>query len=369
MRSRKPKDATNAANGIPKGFRAVDAAAGKQGFGLIKTFLIGFLIFVGLLVPSMFGISKLAAKPIFGEAGMLSEEVRKSQLDPDDPNYDIFANTERLNILLLGVNGNLTDTIMLGSYNMKDQKADIISIPRDTYYERPEAKTAAQKKINAIYGAKGVDGVAAAVQDILGGIPINYYAVVDFDGVAEIVDVMGGVTVNIPIDMNYDDPYAKPPLHIRFKKGEQRLNGEDAVKFLRFRKTNGGGGYPDQDIGRTAAQREFMKAAFKQAIGFNLPSVVKTVMENVESDLTIGTAGKLALKAAGLDAADIKGHYLEGESGTRNGASYWFFDEAAAAAMIDGIYNPPQPEETPSETQPEGTLAEEKPTARRGEES
>jgi LCP family protein required for cell wall assembly len=301
----------------------------------------------------MFGLSKLAEKPIFDGAGALSD----AQLDPSDPNYDIFADTDRLNILLLGVNGNLTDTIMLGSYNLKDQRADLISIPRDTYYERPDAKTAAQKRINAVYGAKGVDGTAAAVRDILGGIPIHYYALVRFEGVAKVIDAMGGVTVNIPIDMNYDDAYAKPPLHIHFKKGEQKLNGEDAVKFLRFRKNNGGGGYPDQDIGRTATQREFMKAAFKQAMGFNLPDVVGTVMENVESDLTIGTAGKLALKAAGLDAADILGHYLEGKSGMRDGVSYWFIDEDAVAAMIDGIYNPPAPEETAPEASADGTSA------------
>jgi LCP family protein required for cell wall assembly len=357
MRSRKAKDFAGAANGIPKGFQPVKATK-KQGFGPIKTFLIGFFIFVLLLVPAMFGLSKLAEKPIFGDAGALSDEVRNARLEEDDPNYDIFANTDRLNILLLGVNGNLTDTIMLGSYNMKDQRADIISIPRDTYYERPDAKTAAQKRINAVYGAKGVDGAAAAVQDILGGIPINYYVIVEFDGVAKVIDAMGGVTVNIPIDMNYDDPYAKPPLHIHFKKGEQKLNGEDAVKFLRFRRNNNGGGYPNQDIGRTATQREFMKAAFKQAVGFSLPSVVKTVMENVDSDLTVGAAGKLALKAAGLSAEDITGHYPEGESGSRNGASYWFIDEDAVAAMIDSIYNPPKPEETPAETPADGTPAE-----------
>ena len=240
MRSRRPKGAMGTAGGTPIGFRLVDTAGRKHGRSFVETFLIGFIVFVILLVPSMFGLSKLAAMPIFGGEVALSDEVRSGRIDPDDPSYDIFANTDRLNILLLGVNGNLTDTIMLGSYNLKDQKADIISIPRDTYYDRPEAKTAAQRRINAVYGALGVDGAAAAVQDVLCGIPIDYYAVVEFDGVAKAVDAMGGVTVDIPIDMNYDDAYAKPPLHIHFKKGVQKLNGEDAVRFLRFRKNNNG---------------------------------------------------------------------------------------------------------------------------------
>jgi LCP family protein required for cell wall assembly len=318
-----------------------------RGSGFLKTFLIGFVVFVVLLVPSMFGFSKLAAKPIVGGDEILPDELKEAQLDPGDPNYDAFKNTERLNVLLLGVNGHLTDTIMLGSYDMENQRVDIISVPRDTYYDRPEAKSAAQRKINAVYGRAGAAGTAAAVQDVLGGIPVHYYAVVKFEGVAKVVDSIGGVTVNIPIDMNYDDVYARPALHIHFKKGEQTLNGEDAVKFLRFRKNNerdGGGGYPGQDIGRTATQREFMKAAFKKALGFNLPKVVRTIMENVESDITIGVAGKIALKATGLDAENIRGHYLEGKSATVNGASYWFVDKAAAEALVDGIYNPPPPE-------------------------
>jgi LCP family protein required for cell wall assembly len=348
MRSRKSKDVAGVS---AIGFRTVPVPAKRREFGFIKTFFIGFVVFVILLVPSMFGFSKLFAKPIVGGEEILPDAVKEAQLDPNDPNYEIFKNAERLNILLLGLNGHLTDTIMLGSYDMENQTMDVISIPRDSYYERPEAKSAAQRKINAVYGTAGAAGTAAAVQDVLGGIPIHYYAVVKFEGVAAVIDAMGGVTVDIPIDMNYDDPYAKPPLRIRFKKGVQTLNGEDAVRFLRFRKNNDGGGYPDQDIGRTAAQREFMKAAFKQALGLNLPKVVKTIMENVDSDLTIGAAGKLAVKAAGLDAENIRGHSLEGKPGTVNGASYWFVDEAAAKALVDSVYNPPPPAEEAPETE------------------
>jgi LCP family protein required for cell wall assembly len=333
---------------------AIKAKTKKRGFGFIKTFSIGFIIFVVLIVSLMFGFSMLAEKPIAGGEEILPDELKESSLDPNDPNYDMFMNTERLNILLLGINGHLTDTIMLGSYDMKNQRVDIISVPRDTYYDRPDAKSAAHRKINAIYGSDGAAGTAAAVQDILGGIPIHYYAVVKFEGVAKVVDSIGGVTVDIPIDMNYDDPYANPPLHIHFTKGEQTLNGEDAVKFLRFRKNNNGGGYPNQDIGRTAAQREFMEAAFRKAIGVNLPNVVKTAMDNVDSDITVGVAGKIAVKAAGLDAANIQGHYLEGKSGTVNGLSYWFVDETAAETLIKNIYNPP-PEETDGEEGTEGT--------------
>jgi LCP family protein required for cell wall assembly len=351
----KKQTASNAAGAPRNGVNATRGAAKKPGLGFIETFLIGFIIFVILLVPVMFGFSKLAGTTI-GGGEILPDELKEPQLDQDDPDYKMFMNMERLNVLLLGINGQLADTIMLGSYDMKNQRLDIISVPRDTFYDRSGAKTAAQRKINAIYGsggrAGGAAGMAAAVRDILGGIPIHYYAVVKFEGIAKVVDSMGGVTVNIPINMDYDDPRADPELHIHFKKGEQTLNGEEAVSFLRFRKNNRkvGGGYPDQDIGRTAAQREFMKAAFKKAVGLNLPAVVKTVMENVESDITVGIAGKLAVMAAGLDAENIRGYNLEGKSGMENGLSYWFVDRTAAEALIADIYAPPPEEETETET-------------------
>ncbi|MDR3295050.1 MAG: LCP family protein [Clostridiales Family XIII bacterium] len=325
-----------------------DAAADKKNarhvFG--TTFLIGLLVFIVLLVPAAFGLAGLSDAPVMGgEDEVLPDEITSPVLDPEDPRSEMFQRSKRVNILLLGVNGGLTDTIMLGSYDMENQKADIISIPRDTYYEREEATTPAQRKINAIYYKGRAIGTAEAVKEVLTGMPIHYYAVVDYKAVEKAVDSINGVTVNIPINMDYDDEYDKPALHIHFQKGEKLLSGADAIKFLRFRKNNNGGGYPDQDIGRTRAQQEFMKAAFKKSIGLNLPKVVSTVMENVESDLTVGAAAKLAVHAAQLDPANIENYTLPGKSSTVNGASYWFVDEDAVRDIVDGIYGVlPEPE-------------------------
>ncbi|HVI42195.1 MAG TPA: hypothetical protein VM577_16200, partial [Anaerovoracaceae bacterium] len=119
-----------------------------------------------------------------------------------------------------------------------------------------------------------------------------------------------------------------------------------AVKFLRFRKGSGGyPGYPEGDIGRIKAQQEFVKSAFRQALGFSLPKVVKTTLDNVDSDLPLGMATKLAASAVGLDGEDMQTIMIPGKSGTQEGLSYWFPDKNGIEEMLTQIYNV-QPETT-----------------------
>ncbi|WP_246213220.1 LCP family protein [Aminipila butyrica] len=254
-------------------------------------------------------------------------------VDKSGPYYDLFSKSQRVNILVLGDNDGLTDTIMLASYDMKNQRVDIISVPRDTYYMRKDYKGAANQKINAIYGSEGVIGTAKAVSNTLLGIPINYYAVIEFSDVEKIVDEVGGVPMDIPFTMKYDDPYDKPPLHIYIKKGQQTLDGETSVEFLRYRH-----GYPEGDIGRVKAQQTFIQSALKQAIGPNLPAVVKVGLREIDSDITLGMATKIATKAIGLDSQNVATYLAPGGSKTVNGASYWFVDTEQAGDLVEQIY-------------------------------
>ena len=90
----------------------------------------------------------------------------------------------------MGVNDGLSDVLMLVSWDMDSNKVDLISIPRDTYYERDGYTSPSQKKINAAYASdKGVIATANAVSDVLMGIPINYYAIIDYDAVESIVTI------------------------------------------------------------------------------------------------------------------------------------------------------------------------------------
>ena len=165
------------------------------------------------------------------------------------------------------------------------------------------------------------------------GIPINYYAIIDYDAVESIVDGVGGVPIDVPKAMKYDDPYDDPPLHIRIPAGQQSLDGEHAVQYLRFRK-----GYSNGDIGRVEAQQVFMKSLFKQCVEHGIVDSAKLITSNVKSDVTLGAASKYALKAMGLESNAITTYTLPGEGQYIGATSYYIQDEAKTEEMLLEIY-------------------------------
>lgn len=279
----------------------------------LRTFVPFFIIFIVIFTLLFTAIRVLNLNPGGEDAHILAEELELDYLvDEDSPFFEAFSKDDRVNVLLLGVNGNLTDTIMLVSFNMEHPHVDIISVPRDTYYKREGYNSQAEKKLNAAYKGNPVN-TAKAVSEILLGIPINYYAIVEYDGIKTIVDSMGGVPMDIPFRMKYDDPYDTPPLHIDIPEGHQVLNGEQSVQFLRFRHANKDSGfksYPEGDMGRVKAQQQFMVNAFKQCLGFDLPKIATTVYDNLTSDMKLKTMLYFAGKASGITSEDIRTYTL-----------------------------------------------------------
>ena len=290
-------------------------AAERQIF--FKTFIIAFVAFLVIITPVTAVFRVLDSNPGGENAPVLADEMEIDiLLDEDSPFFDAFTNAKKVNILLLGVNGGLTDTIMLVSLDIKNKHVDLISIPRDTYYQRPGYNGEAQRKINAAYRKNPVN-TAEAVSEILMGIPINYYVVMDYDSVAKVVDTMGGVPMNIPFHMKYTDPYDKPPLYINIPKGERVLDGKQAIQFLRFRQGDQGyPSYPEGDIGRIKAQQTFMVNAFKKCISFDLPKIAVTVYDNITSDMKLKTVLYLAQKGIGITGDDITTYTMPGNADT-----------------------------------------------------
>lgn len=298
-----------------------------------RTFIIAFLVFVVICTPAFAVLGKVADVRLFPPSGDVNlQEELPVIVNEDSPFFDAFKDKNRVNVLLLGVNSGLTDTIMVASFDMDAKHVDLISVPRDTYYHRDGYNGEAENKINAAY-RKNPLNTAKAVSEVLLGMPINYYAVIEYEGVSNIVDSMGGVPMDIKFNMKYKDPYDKPPLIIDIPKGHQVLDGKHAVQFLRYRK-----GYTEGDIGRVKAQQEFMKSAFKQSLSFDLPKIAKTVFNNVESDITLGMATKLATKAIGMSGDDITTYLLPN---TPQGESPWYVmpNASETAEMINAIYS------------------------------
>ena len=171
-----------------------------------------------------------------------------------------------------------------------------------------------------------------AVSDVLMGIPINYYAIIDYDAVESIVDGVGGVPIDVPKAMKYDDPYDDPPLHIRIPAGQQTLDGEHAVQYLRFRK-----GYSNGDIGRVEAQQVFMEVSFKQCVEHGIVDSAKLITSNVKSDVTLGAASKYAPESHGArEQCDHHIHTLPGEGQYIGATSYYIQDEAKTGGNAAG---------------------------------
>ena len=193
-------------------------------------------------------------------------------------------------VLILGRDtggGGNTDTMLLASYDVTNQKATVMSIPRDTMVNVPWDI----KKINSVYsyyggGDRGIQYLYKEISQLVGFEP-DFQVVVEWEAVGQIVDAMGGVWFDVPRNMDYDDPFQDLSIHL--DKGYQLLNGEQAMGVVRFR--DGANGYKDGDIGRIGTQQAFLKAVLEQLLKLEnitkINELVEVFQKNVTTDLSL----------------------------------------------------------------------------------
>ena len=235
-----------------------------------------------------------------------------------------------------------TDSMMVLVFDTENHRADLINIPRDTLVDCE--RTGAGRKINAAY-ASGVDEMLDEVSTVIGFRP-DKYVVANFDGIAEIVDVIGGVDYDVPFDMSYHD--ASQDLSIEFKKGYQHLDGEEVVEYLRWRHNDDGTGYDDGDIGRVTKLQDFLvtvgSAVLSPANVLKIPSIAAAVSNNVGTDLTTSQILWLGMQGMKMDMQeDISMQTLIGDCAMVNfGDNIWFYilDEDMVIDQINETFNP-----------------------------
>ncbi len=292
----------------------------KRKFRGLKIFLLIILILVtiagGFVIYSGY-------KNGWGISNMIATVVGHDQ--------ETLKNLNELQALLLGVSTDttavLTDTIMVASYNPKTQKASLVSIPRDTYVGRNEATANSYSKINALYQTSP-EKILEAVNNLT-GLNLKYYVVVDTEALIKLVDTIGGVEFNVPIDMNYDD--SSQNLHIHLKAGLQVLDGEKAENLVRFRHNNNGTSYPasygDNDIGRMRTQREFITQVAKQTLQLKnigkIGEIVDIAYDYVETNITLSVLKDYIPYALEFKTENIQTGSLPGTNQLIN--KLWFF--------------------------------------------
>ena len=311
--------------------------------GILKFFLIVILLIV-LFVGGFIGYSTY--KYGWGWTGLLKTAVGSTVEKPEE--------LEEFRALILGVSKDisvdLTDTIIIASYNPATQKATLLSIPRDTFVGESRARADSYDKINAIYQKEGAEGTLKKVNKLT-GLNIKNYIVISNNALVELVDEIGGVEFDVPMDMYYTSK--KQGLYINLKKGKQKLNGEQAEGLVRFRKSNKNGVYTtysaeygNDDFGRMRTQREFIKAVAKQTLKAKnitkIGELIDIVKRNVKTNIKDWNQVKEYIPyAVEFNTDNLQSENIPGDSRRiPAGTGLWFFlaDEEKTEELVEELF-------------------------------
>lgn len=252
-----------------------------------------------------------------------------------------FIPSGKLNILVMGVdysydnhnrvsrNGR-SDTLALVQFDPFKNGINIISIPRDSYVDIPGY---GKDKINSAF-AKGHQELARKTVSSLLGIDIDGYMIINLQGLIDLVDRLGGLKIYVEKDMSYKDSWGH--LNIDLKKGLQKLNGDQAQGFIRFRHDALG------DITRVQRQQSFLKVLFRKMASpaglVRLPWVIPALHSAVETDIPVSELAKIANFARMLPPEKITTCTLPGNfSGPDSPVSYWLLDDADIRDLVRSL--------------------------------
>ena len=298
---------------------------------------IGLKIFLFILVILCIGAGVFAYR-VNKNGGGLSGIIATT-LGHDEETY---KNLPTIYCVLFGKSQALTDTIMVAGYNPKTQEASLLSIPRDTYTGSSISNASAYYKINARYQSSPEEAVRAISR--ITGLDLQYYLTVDTEALVELVDAIGGVWFDVPINMKYDD--ASQDLHINLKAGYQKLDGDKAEQVVRFRHNNNGTTYPSEygqeDIGRMKTQRAFLTAVAQQTLKveniLKIGEFLDIAKNNVETNLDFNTIKDYIPYMVAFDTANLKTETLPGESRLANGVWIYVANTTQTKKIVEEMF-------------------------------
>ena len=276
--------------------------------GRFVVFLVTFFICVWMIINF---IIALATGQKFSMLGCSGDPVR--------------------NIIVAGVDegGYRTDLLMLCQINRYTGELNILQIPRDTKVQNRRN----DKKINSAYYS-GYDCLRDEVAQVTGLIADDYI-MLGFDGFTDVIDAIGGVRIDVPIRMYYTDPVQD--LTIDLKAGKQRLDGEKAQMFMRFRQNNDGPGYVNGAVDRIEAQKTLYSAVTKKLLSpvgwLRAPAVFSALKKNSETNMSGGELFGV-MRDVAATAGNMEIHSLPGGGTYIGGGSYFVYDKNSTKALI-----------------------------------
>jgi len=288
-----------------------------------------------LVCITLFGLMYLAVNA--DNLGMpgISRYIRKS---PMAPAFMPFSGKQ--NILIMGVDSNgsesdpfkgtRTDTILLISIDKFGKSVNAVSIPRDSKVYIADGHGV--DKINAANAFGGPELTIKTIQHTF-GVNINHYLIINFAGVKDFVNALGGVPVNVEKRMHYTD--RSGGLYINLSPGYQVLNAEQAEGYLRFRHDAIG------DIGRMRRQQWFVRGVVEKLktpdVIAKIPAIIQAMSKNVRTDMNVYELAGLASFSKQIDMDNVQSATLPGKPSNHGYISYWILDPQKTQNIIDRL--------------------------------
>jgi len=292
----------------------------RKFFLIISLIISVFLFSTGTFILGHLNTINVSANAAIDEDNSVNELLKP------------FIKDNKINVLLLvGDKSEAnTDTIMLASLDTRENTLNVLSIPRDTRVNIESSFP----KINSLYAKKnGPKLLKDTINEML-GIKVDYYVYLNIKTFRKIIDMLDGVYIDVPVDMHYDDP--TQDLHIHLNKGYQLLDGAKAEQYLRFRHPNDSNYsqemlkyYDGSDLKRINAQQNFIRELIKQKANIKyiskLDDIVKTVFDNIETDITLSEALKILKSAPSFKPEHLNTFTLPGESRQMGEDNIWYY--------------------------------------------
>ena len=248
---------------------------------------------------------------------------------------NVIAENKPMTILLMGVDtgsgsredqwvGN-SDTMILVTVNPQTRETTIMSLERDILTNITQDGETFQAKLNAAYAQGGAELAIETIQDLM-NIHIDRYAMINMKGLVQLVDKVGGITVNNPFDFDISIEENEPEYTAKIPPGRQEIDGEQALVYSRMRYQD-----PEGDYGRQKRQREVIEKIIKKVLTLdglsNYQGIIEAVSDNMQTNISLDTDSLMQLMGYRDALKNIRMEQLKGEDATlADGGSYQIVD-------------------------------------------